>query len=236
MEPELLSREKAAEILIALLEKPMGVRELHRAVGGVSSLSTIEQRIEDLKEAGLIVEGRSKTWPQKKQLQLTEHGLRVAMTLKAQFSLSAVGRRLNKRELQERGKWILSLLHVMGGKIEGSVRLQKLLFLLQKEGGVQIPYQYRPFLHGPYSPDVWGDIYDMESVGWLRTIREASPEPQLVYLTEEGKKVAKRVFESLPREIQRAVRGLKPFGEVPLPKLLNYVYRKYPEESKVISS
>ena len=76
---EMLFRSRAIDILIALYEKPMSVRELISKVGG--SATTIEQRLRELKDVGLIEEKASKSFPFKRELRLTEKGRKLAEML-----------------------------------------------------------------------------------------------------------------------------------------------------------
>jgi uncharacterized protein YwgA/predicted transcriptional regulator len=228
---EEVRREKAPEILVALLSKPMGVRELWQVVGG--SPNTIELRVRELTRAGLIQEEEPKGWRYKKVLSLTDKGRRVAEMLRLETSLMGSSRKPTEAELRERGKWLLSLLHTVGGSLEGAVRLQKLLFLMKKELGVELPYHYAPFKHGPFCGEIYVDLMDLESVGWVNVIREVA-EPVLISLTEEGKKVAREIVESLPPEIAQVLPKLKEYNKMPLSQLLEYVYTRYPKESRML--
>lgn len=228
---EEVRKEKATEILFALLPGPKGVRELCQAVGG--SPNTVLLRVEELKRAGFIVEQESETWPYKKMLYLTDRGRRMAEMIRLQYFLFGKNE-VNEEELKERGKWILSILHVMGDSLEGSTRLQKLLFLLRKEFGVETPYRHLPFHHGPFSVEVYGDMMDLERMGWIEVVRELA-EPVLISLTDKGKEIAKKIFDSLSAEEKQALLKLRKYGQMPLKELLNYVYSTYPEDSKVFS-
>jgi DNA-binding HxlR family transcriptional regulator len=228
---EEVRREKAAEILIALLSKPRGVRELWQAVGG--SPNTVELRVRELQRAGLIQEGESETWPYRKVLSLTDRGRRVAEMLRLQTSLAGPLKKPTEGELRERGKWLLSLLHVLGGSLEGAVRLQKLVFLMKRELGMGVPYQHVPFQHGPFCGEIYEDLMDLESAGWVNVVREVA-EPVLVSLTEEGKRVAEEVFRTFPKETREGWERLKEFNRMPLSQLLEYVYTRYPKESRML--
>ena len=77
--PEMVFNKKSIDILIALYEKSMGVRELISEVGG--SATTIEQRLRELKDVGLIEERASRSFPFKRELKLTEKGRKLAEIL-----------------------------------------------------------------------------------------------------------------------------------------------------------
>lgn len=229
---EEIRREKAPEILVSLLSRPMGIRELWQVVGG--SPNTVELRVRELERAGLIKEEESKGWPYKRVLALTDKGRRVAEMLRLETSLMGSSRKPTEEELKERGKWLLSLLYSVGGSLEGATRLQKLLFLMKRELGINLPYQHAPFKHGPFCGEVYLDLMDLENAGWVNVIREVA-EPVLISLTEEGKRVAKEITESLPPEVLQALSKVKEFNKMSLSQLLEYVYSKYPKESRMPS-
>ncbi len=225
-----IRRSKGPEILLALLKGPKHVRELQSEVGG--SALTVEMRIREFLEEGLIAERESDEWPFRRTLELTPEGRRVAMVLKLETSLVAKPRMADPEKLKEKGKWILTMLYAMGGSVEGGVRLQKLLFLLKKERGVgSIPYRFLPYLHGPYSDGIPDDVLELENAGLVRVEREVL-EPVLYSLTPEGKKVAEEIFKNMPEGLRKSMIGLKKFNEMRLRELLDYVYTKYPEDSR----
>ena len=227
---EEVRREKAPEILLTLLSRPMGVRELWQVVKG--SPNTVELRVKELIRAGLVQEEESKGWPYKKVLSLTDKGRRVAEMLRLETSLVGTARKPSEPELRERGKWLLSLLHTVGGSLEGAVRLQKLLFLMKKELGIELPYRYAPFKHGPFCGEIYVDLMDLESAGWVTVVREVA-EPVLISLTEKGKKIAREIVEALPPEIAQVLPKLREYNKMSLSQLLDYVYTRYPKESRM---
>lgn len=227
-----MRRSKAPEILLSLLKGPKHVRELQAEVKG-SSL-TVEMRLKELIKEGLIQERESKEWPFRRVLELTPEGRRMAAILK--LEASAVSRQVKreKHELGEKGRWILAILHTVGGAVEGSVRLQKLLFLLKREMGVDsLPYRFLPYLRGPYSEEIPDTVLELERAGLVGVERELL-EPVLCFLTPEGEKMAKELFDSLPEEVRKKMGELRRFNEMKLKELLDYVYSKYPEESKYV--
>ena len=113
---ETLFRSRATDILLALYEKSMNVRELISKVGG--SATTVEQRLRELKEAGLIEEVVAKDFPFRKELRLTEKGKKVAEKLKILRSLFVDDLPL------KRMMWPLLALYVVG-EIRGKTKLQK---------------------------------------------------------------------------------------------------------------
>ena len=68
-------KKKVVEILLALKEKPMCVRELHERIGG--NVGTVLRRLDELVEAGIIVEERSQEFPFKRVFALTVRGKNI---------------------------------------------------------------------------------------------------------------------------------------------------------------
>ena len=222
-------RSKAVEILLALLKGPKHVRELHAEVGG--SALTVEMRIQELLKEGCIGEEKLEVWPFRKTLKLTDRGREMAMLLKIETGLLVPPPKVSAEKAKEKGKWLLALLHAVGGVVEGSTRLQKLFFLLKHEFGLsELPYNFLPFLYGPFSTDINDDAFDLEIAG-LIDVERGMVEPTLYSLTPKGKKVAKEIYEKMPDK--GVLFGMRRFNEMRLAELLKHVYAKYPKESKL---
>jgi DNA-binding HxlR family transcriptional regulator/uncharacterized protein YwgA len=233
-----VSRSRGADILLRLLEGPKYIRELLSEVGG--SAQTLEMRVQELIRDGLVEEETWEAWPFRKMLKLTEKGKEVAGILRLERSFLGPTEKVNAKEILHRGKLLLALLHGMGGRISGATRLQKLLFLLKREKGVESPYTFTPYMFGPHSPDVLEDALDLERAGYLRITAEVH-EPTVAgdcvverryQLTPEGEEEARKIYEELPPEHRRSIEELRKFNEMRLTELLNYVYTKYPKESR----
>lgn len=231
-------RSRGADILLKLLEGPKYIRELLSEVGG--SAQTLEMRVRELIREGLVQEETWEAWPFRKVLKLTEKGREIAGILKLESSLAPPRGRVNEKEVLRRGRLLLALLHGMGGKIEGATRLQKLVFLLKREKGVDSPYTFTPYMFGPHSPDLLDDVIDLERAGYVEIVTEIH-EPTIAgdfimerryRLTPKGEEEARRAYEELQPEQRRAVDELRKFNEMRLADLLAYVYSRYPRESR----
>lgn len=222
-------RSKAAEILLALLKAPKHVRELQAEVGG--SALTVDMRIQELLKEGCIEEERSEVWPFRKTLRLANRGREMAMLLKLETSLLVSPPKVSAEKAKEKGKWLLALLHAVGGTVEGSIRLQKLFFLLKHEFGLsELPYNFLPFLHGPFSTDINDDALDLEIAGLIE-VERGMVEPTLYVLTPKGRKEAREIYKKIPEK--GVLSRVRKFNQMGLVKLLKYVYAKYPRESKL---
>jgi len=236
--PEVLSRSKAIEILLALLDGPKHVRLLHREVGG--SVSTIESRVRELIDARLIKEVEESATG-RRVLELTSTGRALAIALN-KIMESTTKTKVTGDILEGRRRWILILLYVLGA-IKGSTRLEKLLFLLKEEFKVvdEPFYDFTPYLFGPFSAEALNDAKLLRDAGLIEIIEETldfSPLSDWIVirktyrLTEAGKEIARHLlFEELRRrpEMREVLRKLQQFNVMPLDELLSYIYKNYPE-------
>lgn len=161
---------------------------------------------------------------------------------------------------------LLALLYAPGasGKIAepilGITRLQKLLFLLWKEGGFfqHAPdlYNFKAYDFGPCMDDLYDDLEFAEDVGLITVTESPSGNEfegadedaflrdfgfQLVKketrrdfaLTDDGREAAKALVDALDAADQGRLAQIKRrFNSMPFFDLLRYVYRKYPTFAK----
>ena len=158
---------------------------------------------------------------------------------------------------------LLALLYAPGASgqtaepIHGTTRLQKLLFLLWKEGKFyeDIPnlYSFEAYDFGPCMDDLYDDLEFAEDIGLL-TIDEVPsgneyegadedaflqdfgfrwvkrPTRRDFVLTETGKEAAKEIiYDALDEDRRQRLNQIKRrFNPMQFFDLLRYVYRKYP--------
>jgi len=157
---------------------------------------------------------------------------------------------------------VLALLYAPGVSgheaepVRGVTRLQKLLFLLWKEGAfyeeVRDLYGFRPYDFGPCMDDLYDDLDFAEDIG-LISIQEVPsgneyeggdedaflrdfgiklvkrPTRRDFALTEVGREAAKEIYDSLEEEGRQRLDQIKRrFNSMPFFDLLRYVYLKYP--------
>lgn len=140
------------------------------------------------------------------------------------------------------------------GKIEGVTRLEKLVFLLERETdlGKLLTEQPEFVAHnfGPFSAKVYQAVETLEAAGLLTDSAKLSAtaedswesdnligeEPANAYttrdfgLTELGFQYYDALLSELPEETESALQKFKEtFGTVPLRQLIRYVYTRYPE-------
>ena len=227
-------RSKAPEILLELLKGPRKMRELVEAVGG--SATTIEQRIEELKKAGLIMEEKEKKFPFTRKIMLTSKGEGIAKII--EFL-----RKYYEKIPLKRDKWILLLLYAVGA-VRGKTKLQKLIFLMQEDLKEHLPdeeyYDFKPYHYGPFSREILDDAEFMVFQGLIK-VREEHMEVNgeelimpIYELTEVGKKEAKKILEQLHRKIPSQIlnnilRRMTYYNRLTAKKLTEIVHKSYPE-------
>ncbi|TKJ41864.1 hypothetical protein CEE37_04660 [candidate division LCP-89 bacterium B3_LCP] len=161
---------------------------------------------------------------------------------------------------------VLTLLYAPGGSgqkcepVRGITRLQKLLFLLWKEGAFyeDIPnlYNFKAYDFGPCLDDIYDDLDFAEDIGLIYVSEvpsgneyEGGDEDAFLEdfgfnlvkrstrrdfeLTEAGREAARDIYENLDTErCQRLEQIKRRFNFMPFFDLLRYVYRKYPVFAK----
>lgn len=153
-------------------------------------------------------------------------------------------------------KTILALLYSKGThrdyeSIRGRTRLEKLLFLLQKEGFPIRDYEFEAYDYGPCAMRLYDDLEVLEAYNLIKmkpwkyedvieTLEsEFHEEPSLdrkveiFTLTKKGKEKGKKAFDFLkPEQQKKIVEIKKQFNSMPLMELLRYIYNKYPNYAK----
>jgi uncharacterized protein YwgA len=163
---------------------------------------------------------------------------------------------------------ILTLLFAGGEKkknneeIVGNTRIDKLVFLLEKETTLKKYIQdftFDAYNFGPYSSQLFDALQALVNAGLVKTstaaeetesdeyldeadryqielqLEESSESAKTVIeysLTPEGEKVASALWQSLSKSEQDEIVAIKSkFNSISLRRLLQYVYRKYPEST-----
>jgi len=146
----------------------------------------------------------------------------------------------------------------VGEPIKGYTRLEKLLFLLDRESGlhriIEKDYAFEPFDYGPCAQEIYDDVEMLKDASMVHTGRVATEtaldnvddieqavvdeeattrnqeKTDVFELTERGAKIGKMIFESLPAEDRQRMTQIKAvFNSQPTSTVLRYVYTKYPE-------
>jgi hypothetical protein len=133
---------------------------------------------------------------------------------------------LNKKE-------ILLYLISKSGVIRGKTRIQKIVFLLQREKGFPLRYTFYPYQQGPLSFELIEDLNSLISSGLvIESISETQYGPRYDYrLSNIGNIYVEKIVEGKLNQIEKAkVQSvINRWNYIDLEKLLDYVHRKYPE-------
>jgi len=226
---DFIIRERAIIALQVLQKGPKYVRELIKNVGG--SNNTVLNRIKELIELGYAIE----TWEgNKRYIHLTETGIKITKILNY-F--------IKPGEPTKRERWILAVLWGIGTdkrskSIWGTIRIQKLLFLLQNDKNTPetaLPYNFYPYKFGPFDADIIEDLRQLESK-FLINIRPLQTQNKfysVAYeLTDGGANVARKIFNSFPRNIRDKIINLRYFNKLPFKELMRFIYENYPQYKK----
>jgi len=157
---------------------------------------------------------------------------------------------------------LLLLLSALSGQsakqpVAGVTRLEKMMFLLQKEtafsGRLQHRFKFEPWKFGPFSKEIYEDLDLLASLGLVdaeerelrsyaehtereeynRLMESEDDEPiieKTFLLTDRGRRVAEKLRTWISENDWHEIEQLKVrFERVPLTRLIQYVYHKYPE-------
>lgn len=227
-----LRKRLRAEILSKLYEQSeMSISDLAQAIG--VRWETIEGRVNKLAQEGYLTVEKMKTFPFKKNVYLTERGRKVASEL-------VLG---DRSKLKTPELLLLTILHAVGGIIKGATKLEKLVFLLEREYGVPLKdfFKYFKYLYGPYSPDVMRSSYILAYYYFINIDEKVYPRDvkgekewvlRIFRLTDKGRDFAKELYDDLDKEIKEKIFELRRFNKMSTREILDYVYAKYPEFKK----
>ncbi len=157
-------------------------------------------------------------------------------------------------------KLLLALIYAQGStkksneEIRGITRLEKLLFLLDREGGFKGLYDFEAYDYGPWSGEVHDDIETLKEAGIVTSKKEApktfaeisdaiecveqeagegAPEKvevEIYSLTDAGAKAGGKLLDSLPKQSREKLEEIKKkYNSMPLIDLIRYIYTRYPE-------
>ncbi len=129
--------------------------------------------------------------------------------------------------------FLLMLLNAKNGEpIEGKIRLEKLIFKIQKEildkTQITSSYVYRPYKYGPYTEDTYDDFETLKGLG----LADFDESHSRYVITPKGKIMLENLKKRClinPEWLRNIETIKKTYNELPLEKLLVQIYREYPE-------
>jgi hypothetical protein len=134
--------------------------------------------------------------------------------------------------------WVLALLYSQPMPMIGITSFLKQLFLLLAEFAPEhnIPTEnpgFRGYKFGPYSERMEDVIIGLEDAGLIETAGRKGVAGEYFFLTEIGKKIAKKSYDKLTEEQRLKLQEeRRDWHQLGVKGLLNYIYRKYPDLAK----
>lgn len=127
--------------------------------------------------------------------------------------------------------FMLKLIEELDG-VEGRTKLQKLIFLGEKELGLPEVFTFDKHHYGPYSWHLTEVIEDLVAGGYLREDIKIKGE-HISYIYTPTKKMGKSQLDKIkiPPE---TISTLKKIKALPLSIILSYVYGKYLPERAIL--
>ena len=121
--------------------------------------------------------------------------------------------------------------------VHDQLRLEKLLFLVQKEviegKGLNVgieDYNFRAYKYGPFTEEVYDDVWSLKELGLVKI--EERGDTKVFSLTENGVRLVENILQQneYARKVLDAIEEIKRrWNKKSLKELLRYVYRNYPE-------
>jgi hypothetical protein len=146
-----------------------------------------------------------------------------------------------RAELPSNRELVAMIMYLAGGRVRGSTRLQKTVFLVQRKLGLG-SLRFEPWKYGPWSRELEELLRELEERGLLK-VRVEAPDlaseffgesPSRVYeasreLIKEGERAYARLAKAEPLKALQLKRLVAAALAAPLSYLVAYVYVKYPE-------
>lgn len=137
----------------------------------------------------------------------------------------------------------LALIYANDGEpIEGRTRLQKMVFLMQKEleqrdksGAVGLEYEFIPYDYGPFSKELYDDLdamIDQEFVDDTEKPLRSGKVKYIYEIEDDGEYLVDsetETWEDVDAIMQLAQEIKEEYNNMLLSELIEYVYSEYPE-------
>ena len=148
---------------------------------------------------------------------------------------------MSRQNLSEREAVPLTLLSAVdGSEVQGTTRLQKLVFLAQNGGLDDDPipdvqqefdvFNFDPYNYGPFSKELAQTVDDLADRGLIKksaTTTSSDNSRDDYQITDKGEQVLDDALSERDENLLWGVKRL--YNDTPLLKLLNEVYGDYPE-------
>ena len=115
---------------------------------------------------------------------------------------------------------ILAIIHHQK-EVRGRTRIQKLIYLLQKQDRIEIGYNFIPYHYGPYSQDLQRDINLLEVAGFLQ-VDHQEDNLYIHSLSKQGHDAARRIISEMENsDSQNLVNHLDCYREISTQTLIH---------------
>jgi len=116
-------------------------------------------------------------------------------------------------------------------EIEGSIKLMKESFLLQREVKTKFPYNFVPYDFGPCSFDIYEDLNEFIEEGIVK--EEKNDSFSTYSISNPHEEFVSELIDNLDHEVREAILKIKKeFNKLSYYALISYVYKEYPQFTK----
>jgi len=135
-------------------------------------------------------------------------------------------------KITERQAILLALLyysHVVLKKPAMLTFTMKETFLLQREAGLDLGYEFIPYKYGPFTKEVYEDIEELEKNLLVEKIKSSRDiEKTEVTISEDFKDWVEKLIDKLPENHKTLIQSyVQKYGILSYNELIDYVYSKY---------
>jgi len=137
--------------------------------------------------------------------------------------------------MKKREKRLLELIYLPIEAVKNMmspIQIMKAMFLMKQELNLSEFYEFKPYLYGPCSFDIYFDLSDLDKKGLIDTIPTLQGW-KYYKITEKGKIVAKEFIGEEDRiVIDKILEVKKKVLSKSFLELLRYIHERYPEYAK----
>ncbi len=137
--------------------------------------------------------------------------------------------RINSLNIRE----AILVLFVLMGKIVGRTKLQKTVYLLEREKKITTGLDFKIYLYGPFSKDLNNEVDRLISENLIQVnllITHSGDKCYEYNISEKGRKVALKILDILPKAIrEKFVEHASKFNSMTPTEIVQYVYSNYPD-------
>ena len=142
-----------------------------------------------------------------------------------------------RENIMEKKDWLLVYIYLPlpPKNLIDPIRIMKGLFLISKklEGKLEKFYEFKPYLYGPCSFEVYRDLLSLNMSGLIDEYTPLNSSWSYYRITKEGEKQAKKLVNEIPKDILKVMKKIKQeVVNLSFLDLLRKVYKEYPDYAK----